>query len=304
MNSAEYVANLIKKGKDEGKDLQRLAWDAALACAGWAYVFGARGQYCTPANRRARYSADHPTIKTACKNFTGSGSAGCAGCKWYPGDKYTRFFDCRGFTYWILLQVYGWELTGAGATSQWNTEKNWKAKGTVSDGIPRDTLVCVFVKKGKTMEHTGFAFNGETVECSAGVQHKKKIDKKWTDWGVPACIDAEIPEPEPVPEKLPTLKKGNKGKYVTLAQTELMNKGYSLAPYGADGSFGTVTEKAVKKLQKDWGLEPDGIIGPETWKVLQGAQDKKLYTVTIKNMNRTDAEDLVNKFPNASMKEE
>ena len=68
MNSAEYVGNLITELKDKGNVLSDVAWEAALACVGWAYVYGARGEYCTPANRRARYSADHQTIKTKCKN--------------------------------------------------------------------------------------------------------------------------------------------------------------------------------------------------------------------------------------------
>ena len=199
MNTAEYVGKLIADGKAQGKDLQALSWDAALACVGWAYVFGARGQYCTPANRRARYSDDHPTIKTKCKNFNGSGSAGCKGCQWYPEEKYTRFFDCRGFTYWILLQVYGWELMGAGATSQWNDEKNWKAKGEIAT-MPKDTLCCLFVKKGNTMEHTGFGLNNETVECSNGVQHFTTRNKKWTHWGVPACVEGGVTPVPDVPE--------------------------------------------------------------------------------------------------------
>jgi len=199
VNSAEYVSTLIQNMKAKGTDLQTVAWNAALACVGWAYVYGARGEYCTPANRRARYSADHPTIKTACQNYSGSSGAGCKGCKWYPSEKLTRFFDCRGFTYWVLKAVYGWELTGSGATSQWNTEANWKAKGTI-DTMPKDTLVCLFVKKDSKMSHTGFGLNGETVECSSGVQYSKTLNKKWTHWGMPACIDKEAPEPEPVPE--------------------------------------------------------------------------------------------------------
>ena len=196
MNSAEYVGNLITELKNKGNVLSDVAWEAALACVGWAYVYGARGEYCTPANRRARYSADHPTIKTKCKNYNGSSSAGCKGCQWYPNEKYTRFFDCRGFTYWILKQVYGWELMGAGATSQWNTESNWKAKGEIST-MPADTLVCLFVKNGAKMEHTGFGLNNETVECSNGVQHFTTRNKKWTHWALPACVDKEV---EPVPE--------------------------------------------------------------------------------------------------------
>lgn len=196
MNSAEQVTNLIADEKSRGIPLQTVAWDAALACVGWAYVFGARWQYCTPANRRARYSDDHPTIKTACKNYNGSGSAGCKGCKWYPGEKYTRINDCRGFTYGVLKAVYDWELVGAGATSQWNTAANWSAKGTI-DKMPKDTLCCLFVCKGNKMEHTGFGLNNATVECSSGVQYFAQRKAKWTHWAVPACVNAD---PVPVPD--------------------------------------------------------------------------------------------------------
>lgn len=200
MYSAEYVDNLIRDMKNQGCVLSDVAWKAALACIGWAYVFGARGEYCTPANRRAYYASKgdaHPTIKTACKNFNGDKS--CSGCKWYPGDKRTRFFDCRGFTYWILLQVYNWKLMGVGATAQWNDNNNWTAKGAIST-MPRDTLVCLFVQKGSTMSHTGFGLNNETVECSSGVQYSSKLNKKWTHWGLPKCVSGDIPEPTPVPK--------------------------------------------------------------------------------------------------------
>ena len=200
MYSAEYVTELIADLKSKGKVLSEVAWQAALACVGWAYVFGARGEYCSPENRQRYYASkgdDHPTIKTACKNFDGTGS--CSGCKWYPGGKRTRFFDCRGFTYWILLQVYGWKLMGSGATSQWNDENNWKAKGTI-DTMPRDTLCCLFVQKGNVMSHTGFGLNNETVECSSGVQHFTSRKAKWTHWAIPVCEDITPPEPTPVPE--------------------------------------------------------------------------------------------------------
>lgn len=304
MNSAEYVDNLIKNNKAAGVPLSTTAWQAALACVGFAYVFGARGEYCTPANRRSYYASkgdEHPTIKTACKNFDGNGS--CSGCKWYPGGKKTRFFDCRGFTYWILLQVYGWKLMGTGATSQWNNADNWKAKGTI-DTMPKDTLVCLFVQKGKTMSHTGFGLNNETVECSSGVQHFTSRNKKWTHWGVPSCIDEKVepaPAPEPSDEK-PTLKRGSKGEYVRMAQTLLFEKGYDLGKYGIDGDFGQATEKAVLAFQKDNGLKQDGIIGEMTWNALESPT--VLYTVTIPHLPKTMAEGLVSTYSAAVMTEE
>ena len=203
MNSAEYVDKLIQDLKAQGKVLSDVAWQAALACIDWAYVYGARGQKCTPTYRRSAFNAhgqDHPTIKSKCKNFDGTGS--CSGCKWFPNGKRTRVFDCRGFTYWILKAVYGWELVGAGATSQWNTESNWKAKGEIGT-MPQNTLCCLFVKKNNKMSHTGFGLNNETVECSNGVQYFSKRNKKWTHWAVPVVVGGEqpVPTPEPTPDK-------------------------------------------------------------------------------------------------------
>ena len=59
-----------------------------------------------------------------------------------------------------------------------------------------------------------------------------------------------------------TLSRGMKNDYVKQLQQDLIKLGYSLSPYGADGSFGKVTEDAVKKWQKDNGLVVDGKFGP------------------------------------------
>ena len=306
MYSAEYVSEQINVLKSSGIPLSVVAWQTALNCVGWAYVFGARGEYCTPANRRKYYSSkgdEHPTIKTACKGFD---SGNCSGCKWFPSGKKTRFFDCRGFTYWVLLQVYGWKLMGAGATSQWNNDENWKSKGTI-DTMPKDTLCCLFVAKGKTMSHTGFGLNNETVECSSGVQHFTQRKAKWTHWAVPACIDetpTPTPEPTPTPDKKPTLRRGSKGEYVTLAQTELINKGYSCGSFGADGEFGAATEKAVRAFQKDYGLVIDGIIGEKTWAALDQTEPATLYTVSIPHLSISQADALIRQYPDATKTEE
>lgn len=303
MYSAKYVSEQIEKLKASGMALMLVAWKVALMCVGWAYVFGSRGEYCTPANRRRFYnSKKKETIKTKCKNFEGDKT--CSGCKWLPSGAKTRFFDCRGFTYWVLLSVYGWKLMGSGATSQWNTESNWKAKGTVADGIPQNVLVCLFVANGKTMEHTGFYYNGETVECSNGVQHFTTLNKKWTHWGIPACIEGDTPAPTPTPTQKPTLRRGDKGSWVTLAQTELINQGYDCGSTGADGQFGKNTEAAVKRFQLDHGLTADGIIGQKTWSALDGAEPAILYTVTVPGLTATLADALILQYPGSTKTEE
>jgi hypothetical protein len=204
-----------------------------------------------------------------------------------------------------LKQVYdGWELMGTGATAQWNTASNWKAKGTVADGIPENTLVCLFQANGKTMEHTGFGLNNETVECQVGVQHFTQRKAKWTHWGVPVVIDGEVPTPTPPVPTKPTLRKGSSGQYVTLLQTELINRGYSCGSSGADGKFGTATEKAVKAFQQDHGLTADGICGPMTWKALDNAEPTIFYTVTVPHLTQAAANQLLTNYPGSTMTQE
>lgn len=64
------------------------------------------------------------------------------------------------------------------------------------------------------------------------------------------------------------IKKGSKGNLVRIAQEKLIVKGYKLPIYGCDGDFGTETETAVKELQRDAEIAVDGIIGNDTWGVL------------------------------------
>ena len=62
-----------------------------------------------------------------------------------------------------------------------------------------------------------------------------------------------------------TLKKGSRGSEVKHLQ-ELLN-------IKADGIFGSQTQTAVKAYQTAHNLTPDGIVGPNTWRVLNGGPD-------------------------------
>lgn len=66
------------------------------------------------------------------------------------------------------------------------------------------------------------------------------------------------------------LKKGAKGSNVKAMQILLMGYGCYCGGYGADGSFGTGTESAVRAFQKAKGLTVDGVCGPATWSKLLG----------------------------------
>ena len=67
------------------------------------------------------------------------------------------------------------------------------------------------------------------------------------------------------------LQNGSRGTDVQSLQEQLMKLGYPLTKYGADGKFGTETEKAVKAFQRKAGLTVDGKYGSLTHDALMDA---------------------------------
>lgn len=60
------------------------------------------------------------------------------------------------------------------------------------------------------------------------------------------------------------LRKGSAGPEVKSLQKKLLQIGYYLGSYGADGDYGDATVTAVRKFQKDNSLAVDGEAGPNT----------------------------------------
>ena len=73
----------------------------------------------------------------------------------------------------------------------------------------------------------------------------------------------EQPEIDPA-EDYAVLKTGSKGQAVINLQNSLMKLGYELPEYGADGSYGRETAKAISAFQNDFGLVADGKAGAVT----------------------------------------
>lgn len=61
----------------------------------------------------------------------------------------------------------------------------------------------------------------------------------------------------------PVLKSGSRGLPVRRAQSRMKRAGYAIGE--VDGIYGSRTASAVKKLQGDYGLTVDGVVGPQTW---------------------------------------
>lgn len=106
-----------------------------------------------------------------------------------------------------------------------------------------------------------------TVDGKAGPQTWAALNK----WGkAPTAPSAPTaPTTPPSTSSLPSLKQGAKGEPVKLLQTLLERNG--LRTGGADGNFGPMTHAAVVKFQLAHGLGGSGLVGPQTWALLQQA---------------------------------
>lgn len=86
------------------------------------------------------------------------------------------------------------------------------------------------------------------------------------------------------------LSKGDKGNGVKTMQTMLIACGYSCGSYGADGDFGSDSDKALRKFQGDYGLTVDGKYGSKSKAKLESVYNRKksskplgTYKVTAKS---------------------
>ena len=107
----------------------------------------------------------------------------------------------------------------------------------------------------------------------------------WTHWYMLPFIDygdiivkqSTDAEPQLVEPQLGSrlLINGSQGQDVKTMQELLMQLGYDMGSYGADGKFGVVTEKAVKAFQKKAGIKQDGIYGTDTHTALMNATSER-----------------------------
>ena len=81
-------------------------------------------------------------------------------------------------------------------------------------------------------------------------------------FGIPYVAPAVAPSIPTVTATI--LRKGSAGPEVKSLQKKLLQIGYYLGSYGADGDYGDATVTAVRKFQKDNSLAVDGEAGPNT----------------------------------------
>lgn len=67
-----------------------------------------------------------------------------------------------------------------------------------------------------------------------------------------------------------SIRFGDQGQDVEAVQRQLQAQGFLQS--SSDGDFGSATEKAVKSFQAARGLEADGVVGSETFRLLMGRE--------------------------------
>ena len=267
----------------------------------WGYIWGNGGVMWTKA-RQNQVIANYESDPVKYKNYK---QAAAYGAKWIGH----YVIDCSGMPY-RAFKKFGVDIPH-GSNSIWSRYLSKKGKITKEIISTLQRGVAIFTGTDTDKPHIGtYDGNGYVIEAqgtTAGVVKTSITNSKWKYYGYYKDLDySEEASSEPVFVKpietiieFPTLKRGDKGEYVTLLQTKLLNLKYPLPKFGADGDFGKETESAVRQFQMDRGLTADGVVGSKTWKELDSDKEimpKKLYTVTIQHLSQSEAEAVLKQY--------
>ncbi len=170
-----------------------------------------------------------------------------------------RAFDCSGLAMYFLLKE---GLLNRDTTANGLLEKCIKIR---KDELQPGDFVFKMDAKGKAY-HVGYVADDalnviEAQGRDAGVI--KRPLKGWNAYGRPPFFNADVtPTPAPKSRILTLAKPYMQGTDVASLQTALKKRGYSVG--SIDGIFGSRTDKAVRKFQRNAKLVVDGKAGPKT----------------------------------------
>ena len=166
-----------------------------------------------------------------------------------------------------------------------NPSKTTKAVETDCSALARDCILYALRKLGYNIDIPNFiTSNMASTLLATGLFEELKGDKYTEDddfllggdllvtrtkGHTVICITGGSKAGAYTPEKPKVLgsrilKNGHEGDDVKELQSMLIQLGYDLGKWGADGDFGDATEMAVRKFQKEHDCDVDGQVGPET----------------------------------------
>jgi N-acetylmuramoyl-L-alanine amidase len=167
------------------------------------------------------------------------------------------------------------------------TELGEKLAGCIKMTMGTNQIAKVITKKGNSGEYYGVLRGAAAVGTMGMIlEHSFHTNTKMAKWlldeknlGKMAKAEAKViadyygakkGTTKMVAVKLPALKKGDKGDSVKAMQILLINHGFSCGEKGADGSYGSATEKALHAFKKANGLKVTSTCGVQTWSALMG----------------------------------
>lgn len=224
----------------------------------WGYIFGKWGQEWTAAKQAAVEQTTANKYATARKY----------GSRWIGH----RVADCSGLIRWVLAQFD--VSVPHSSNAQWKEccKKQGKlVNGKRDDGYKLRPATLVFLCDADGNRHHVGMYVGDGLCVEAKGTRYGVVESpitRWDEWGECKHIDySEFKNEKEGGRMEPTLRKGDRGESVRYLQELLNDHGFALA---ADGKFGSGTETAVKNFQQKNGLTADGIVGPATWRKIEG----------------------------------
>lgn len=198
---------------------------------------------------------------------------------WAPGPADLPAILAYYSAYWQQLAEYqpgaggygtGWIIDQLAAS---NPHDLWWQNAINDQGTPGDQVVAaasIYQRIRPTLAPVGAA--GSYDEDAYGFGPCPA--PHW--WGTLTTAPPPPPPTESWLAMLPVISQGATGPAVRTAQGLLIARYFHLGTSGAagdgiDGSFGPLTNAAVRTFQGQHGLIVDGVIGPKTWPALAGA---------------------------------
>lgn len=217
-------------------------------------------------SRTSRYKQDIAAQKI-CADCVG----GCKGYAWTGGGIGVIESIGTGKTYTNRYGANGCPDKSANGMFSYAKSKgmDWGTIGTMPEivglALHKEGHVGYYIGGGYAVEWRGFSY---------GCVKTKVSSRGWTHWYKLPFIQYTNETTGTRPNTTlgnRLLKNGMTGADVKALQELLLQLGYRLPEYGADGDYGDETEQAVLTFQKAEGLEQDGKYGDKTHAALMAA---------------------------------
>ncbi|MFH5183151.1 N-acetylmuramoyl-L-alanine amidase [Paenibacillus sp. TAB 01] len=158
---------------------------------------------------------------------------------------------------------YNWSMVVDRVTKYWNELKGVKTENS----LPTGKVYAYEVYQSKSVGFSTSTYLSGFNDYYAAVDFCRRWDSAFVkEHNTGKTVFGPTPAIKPAIDvsKYPTLRKGSTGQYVKTLQK-------ALGGLVVDGSYGSLTDTAVRAFQKKNGLTEDGIVGPKTWdKVING----------------------------------